>query len=219
MKCRVNESYGCLLGESLAVGLPAYLVRFSGCNLDCRYCDTAYARTEPGEERSVDDILAQVRSSGLGRVLLTGGEPMLQADAVVALCQSLVRDRVEVLVETNGTLPLDRLPSKVVKVVDVKTPGALPGASPPPFLDANLECLGGADQLKVVLSSIQDYDWAVAFLAARSPLPLPPANVLFSPAWGQLGPAELADRMLQDRLPFRFHLQVHKVVWGERRGT
>ncbi len=219
MECRVNECYACVLGESLGGGLPTFLIRLSGCNLDCRYCDTRYARTEPGSLRSVDLLREDSRAARLGRVLLTGGEPMLQHQAAIALCEGLLDDGIEVHLETNGTLPLGRLPSEVIKVVDVKTPGALgiPAHGATPFLESNLPLLGPADQLKLVLTSPEDYRWAVAFLEARSPLPIPPGNVLFSPAWGLLRPVDLADWMLADRLPYRFHLQLHKVVWGEKR--
>jgi len=223
MECRVNECYACVLGESLGIGLPAWLIRLSGCNLDCGYCDTRYARSEEGQVRTVRALRDEARAARFGRVLLTGGEPMLQAEAAIELCRGLLSDGIEVHLETNGSMPLHGLPREVVKIVDIKTPGSCASGTAVPegtsFLDENLGCLGPADQIKLVLTGRGDYLWATAFLAARAPLPIPPGNVLFSPAWGQLPPSDLADWMLQDALPCRFHLQIHKVVWGERRGV
>lgn len=166
MDCRVNETYGCLLGESLDAGLPAWLIRFSGCNLACTYCDTRYASEEPGSLVPVSSLVEQAVSSGLGRVLITGGEPLLQSDAVIELSLALNHHGIEVLLETNGSLPLDSVPPFVTKIVDVKTPGA---GSNPVFHPRNLDLLNPHDQLKFVLTSRSDYLWARESLAIRNP--------------------------------------------------
>jgi 7-carboxy-7-deazaguanine synthase len=215
MQCRLNELYDCHMGEGTAVGLPAVLVRLAGCNVRCRYCDSRYACDEPGQPREIDDVVADILARPAPLVLVTGGEPMLQQEAVLALAGQLHHHGRHVVVETNGTLPLAPLPPFVEKVVDVKTPGA---AVMPPFDLGNLAHLQPHDQLKFVLSDRADYDFAVAFLARHRP-PLAPGNILFSPAFGLLDPRHLSLWMLEDAIPFRFHLQVHKAVWGDKRGV
>jgi len=215
MQCSINETYPCIIGESLATGLPAYLVRFTNCNLACSYCDTRYARTEEETKIQVDELAQQVIDSLLNRALLTGGEPMLQEEAVNKLMLLLNRAGVETWLETNGTIPLASVPKFVHKVVDVKTPGA---GHAPTFHMGNLECLFPADQLKFVLTGRADYEWTLSFLKEQD-IPLPPGNVLLSPAAGRLSSRRLAEWMLEDRSPFRFHLQLHKFVWGDQRGV
>jgi 7-carboxy-7-deazaguanine synthase len=211
----VNELYPCILGESLQAGLPAALVRLAGCNLDCCYCDTRHASQEPGREMAADAVCREVLSMDLPRVLITGGEPLLQKEGLAALCHELAAEGIEILVETNGTLPVSDAPPDAMLVVDVKTPGAKARV---PFAESNLALLSPEDQLKFVLTGEADYRWALRFLAAHR-VPVPPGNVLLSPAWGSLAPQTLAQWILHDRLPYRFHMQMHKVVWGERRGT
>jgi 7-carboxy-7-deazaguanine synthase len=215
MQVTINEIYPCIVGESLQAGLPATLVRLSGCNLACDYCDSRYACVESGQRRGVEEVASALAASPLPRTLITGGEPMLQEDAVVELAAALLRTGHEVLLETNGTLPLARVPAAVIKVVDVKTPGAQAGV---PFLAENYRFLQPHDQLKLVLTGREDYVWAKGFLAAFPP-PVPLGNVLFSCAWNRLAPARLAEWLLADRLPVRLHVQFHKVLFGERRGV
>jgi 7-carboxy-7-deazaguanine synthase len=168
MQVTINEIYPCIVGESLQAGLPATLVRLSGCNLACDYCDSRYACVESGQRRGVEEVASALAASPLPRTLITGGEPMLQEDAVVELAAALLRTGHEVLLETNGTLPLARVPAAVIKVVDVKTPGAQAGV---PFLAENYRFLQPHDQLKLVLTGREDYVWAKGFRvpAARAP--------------------------------------------------
>lgn len=215
MDCELNEMYPCLLGESLDVGLAAALVRLSGCNLDCSYCDTQHARTEAGETLAIETVVDRVERLGLSRVLITGGEPLLQKEAVVELSRLLLGREMGVMLETNGTISLVDVPPEVVRVVDIKTPGAEAGE---PFCEKNIGLLTPRDQLKFVLCDWIDYEWATTFLASVR-LPIPPTSVLFSPAAGTLKASQLAEWMLAERSPYRFHLQVHKTVWGNRRGT
>lgn len=215
MACHVNEMYPCILGESLGAGLPALLIRLAGCNLRCRYCDTTYSLSEAGTPRSVQELVAFWREGGLSHVLVTGGEPLLQADSVL-LMQSLLDAGATVHLETNGSLTAREVPAAVRKVLDVKVPSSAPGL-PPSFLLENYRYLQPWDQLKFVVSSREDYLWGLAFLLAH-PAPLDPAHILFSPAGGQLEPVVLAEWMVQDRLAYRFSLQIHKVLWGNERG-
>ena len=146
--CQVNEIYPCLMGESIAVGLPAVLLRLSGCNLACQYCDTLHSRTEPGNPMTAEEVVDKVATFGLPRVLITGGEPMLQPEATRLLAaRFLSQDRV-VYLETNGSLPLDDVPPGVIKVVDVKSPGSGHGDS---FLRANLKALGPSRRVEIRL--------------------------------------------------------------------
>lgn len=215
MECRINEIYPCHLGEGVAVGEPATLVRFAGCNLHCRYCDTQYACTPGGESMAVADVAARCLDSGLPNVLITGGEPLLQASACIALVDALVAAGLHVLIETNGSQPVARLAGKAELVLDVKTPESGERAS---FHMDNIAALTRQDQLKFVLLSRGDYDWARAFLARANP-PIPARNVLFSPAAPSLSPQDLSRWMQTDRLPYRFHIQAHKAVWGDARGV
>jgi 7-carboxy-7-deazaguanine synthase len=215
MDCEFNELYPCLLGESLDAGLAAALVRLSGCNLDCSYCDTIHARREDPEVVPVEALVDRIVRLGLPRALITGGEPLLQKEAVVKLSRLLLEQGLEVMLETNGTISLADVPAGVVKVVDVKTPGAEAGM---PFLEENVSLLTPRDQLKFVICDWIDYEWTVTF-ASSLRLPFPSSSVLLSPAAGSLKAGQLAEWMLNERSPYRFHLQMHKTVWGDRRGV
>lgn len=216
MKCLVNEIYPCFMGESTAVGLPAALVRLSGCNLNCTYCDTAYSRSESGTSMELDEVVQRVADLDLHRVLITGGEPMLQASATGSLAATMLDRGWTVYVETNGSLPLGSLPEGVIRIVDVKTPGSGCGGS---FLTSNLQVMRPHDELKFVITSRTDYDWSKEVLKSLSPLPLSSERVLFSPCSPSLAARQLADWILEDRLDVRFHIQMHKYVWGDARGV
>lgn len=216
MKCKVSEIYPCILGESRHSGRPATLVRFAGCNLRCRYCDTSYSwLSDSGEDMTVESVVDRVMAMGMRMTLLTGGEPLVQKESALSLCKNLVSSGVPTLIETNGSVDLAGLPSEVTKVVDVKCPDSGHGSS---FLMENLSELTDQDDLKFVLSSREDYDWATGFVRQHC-AHLPGHCILFSPAAGRIEPEKLAEWILGDRLDVRFHLQIHKVVWGDRRGV
>ncbi len=204
------------MGESKAVGLGAVLLRLSGCNLACSYCDTLHSRTETGHSMSVTHVVQEVVKQGLPRVLITGGEPMLQPHATAALAQAFLDRNMAVYLETNGSISLAGLPDELIRVVDVKTPGSGFGDS---FLSGNLSLLRPHDELKFVISSREDYLWSVEFLTQHSPLGIPNENVLFSPCAPTVKPVELAEWIMHDRLDVRFHIQMHKFVWGDARGV
>jgi 7-carboxy-7-deazaguanine synthase len=210
---RITEIYASIQGETQYAGLPCTLVRTTGCDLRCTYCDTAYA-FYGGSDMSLEQILAEVRRLGAPLVLLTGGEPMLQRE-IVALAELLLEAGYRVMIETSGAHPVDVLPAGVVRIVDVKTPGSGEGGRA--RLDV-LEGLRPQDAVKFVLSDEADYRWAADLirdrgLAART-------EVLLSPVHGKLDPRELVGWVLRDRLPARLNLQLHKYVWGaETRGV
>jgi len=209
---RVTEIFFSIQGEGSRAGRPCVFVRFTGCDLRCAYCDTAYA-FHGGRDLSRDEILAEVARHPSRFVLLTGGEPTLQQE-LPELATDLLARGYEVAVETHGQRPLDALPRAVIRIVDVKTP-----ASGEPTTDFSyLDRLEAHDEVKFVVCSEDDFRWSERVvrhhrLEGR-------VHVLFSPAWGQVDPKDLARWMLASGLEARLSLQVHKVIWGaETRGV
>jgi 7-carboxy-7-deazaguanine synthase len=203
---RVTEIFFSIQGEGSRAGRPCVFVRFTGCDLRCGYCDTAYAFTG-GRDMSRGEIVEAVARHPSRFVLLTGGEPMLQKD-LPALAEELVTRGYEVAVETHGQRSLDALPPSVVRIVDVKTPGSGEATRDFGYLDR----LMPHDEVKFVVCSEEDFRWSEAVvrrhrLEGRS-------HVLFSPAWGQVEPKDLARWLLESGLDARVSLQIHKVVWG-----
>ena len=210
---RISEIYTSVQGETQYAGLPCTLVRTTGCDLRCGYCDTAYA-FYGGKEMELPEILAEVRRLGAPLVLLTGGEPMLQRE-IVALAELLLADARKVMIETSGAHAVDVLPDAVVRIVDVKTPGS--GESH----RMRWEVLAGlrpCDAAKFVVCSEADYRWAVEVI--REHRLSERTEVLVSPSHGQVDPRQLVAWMLRDKLPVRLNLQLHKYIWGaEARGV
>jgi len=221
---RITEIYPAVMGESRHSGWPCVIVRLTGCHRRCVYCDTAYA-FQGGEDMSVDDVLDRVRSLGHGMLMVTGGEPLLQRD-VVPLMARARQAGLSVVLETSGTrgvvVALDEVPAGVCRVVDVKTPGS--GISADQIDWDGLSGLGPDDEIKLVLSDHADYAWTRELigegLAVDGRLRRLPRGVLVtvSPGWGALAPRDLAAWVLRDRLPVRFQVQLHKVVWPEAEG-
>jgi 7-carboxy-7-deazaguanine synthase len=203
----VNEIFYSIQGESTRAGQPCVFVRLTGCDLRCSWCDTEYAFYE-GRKRSVDDVLAEVERYGCPLVEVTGGEPLLQTD-VYDLMKRLIEQGRTVLLETGGHRPIDRVPSAVVKVIDVKCPGSGEAAR---NHWPNLESLLPHDEVKFVVKDRADYDFAKDILE-RYRLASRCAAVLFSPVHDVLEPRELSEWMLADRVPARLQLQVHKYIW------
>ena len=198
-------------GEADAVGWPTVFVRLTGCPLRCQYCDTAYA-FHGGEWRTLDELLAEVADQGVPRVCVTGGEPLAQPNCLALLAQ-LCDAGHQVSLETSGAIDVTAVDPRVTRVVDLKTPGSGELAR---NLMSNLADLRATDQLKFVICDRADYDWAKAIVAERGLAARCP--VLFSPSYGQQDPRSLAEWILADRLPVRFQLQLHKLLWGEARG-
>lgn len=219
-RLHVCELFYSIQGESTRAGLPCLFIRLSGCNLRCSYCDAAYTWDDRGRDYTAAELLAWVRAQNCPLVELTGGEPLLQ-EPVYALMEALVAADFRVLLETNGSIALERVPPRVGVIVDVKCPGSAMAAH---WCDANLELLrrrallGSSDEIKFVLSGPQDFHWAMDFLAHNRLAGLLP--ILFSPVQPQFPPKELAELMLRHHSPARLQLQLHSLLWpGQRRGV
>lgn len=210
-RLRLTEIFHSLQGESASVGWRTVFVRLTGCPLRCGYCDTAYA-FKGGDWWEIDNILETVAQYEARHVTVTGGEPLAQTECVnllTALCDA----GYQVSLETSGAIDISTVDPRVVRVMDLKTPGS---GEMDKNLYANIEHLRAADQVKFVITDEADYQWSRDQLqrwdlAAR-------CEVLFSPVAGDLPPAQLADWILRDRLDVRFQLQLHKVLWGNEPG-
>jgi len=219
---QITEIYKSLQGESTYAGLPCVFVRLTGCNLRCSWCDSEYTFTG-GRKMSGDEIRSEVcrLSPAGGLVEITGGEPMLQERELVPLMQNLLESGYTVLLETSGERPLEGVPTQVVKIVDVKCPDSGEGGT---FQLPNLSVLTPHDELKFVLSSRADYDFATEFIASHH-LASRVHAILFSPAFRKdatgtrdsshclLDPQQLAEWMIADNVPARLGLQLHKFIW------
>ncbi|HVY81333.1 MAG TPA: 7-carboxy-7-deazaguanine synthase QueE [Steroidobacteraceae bacterium] len=210
-RLKITEIFYSLQGEADTAGIPTTFVRLTGCPLRCQYCDTAYA-FHGGEWWEIDAILARVQELGAKHVCVTGGEPLAQKNCVELL--RLLADRGHrVSLETSGAMSLEFVDPRVVIVADVKTPGS--GEESRNRYD-ELARLGSKDLVKFVICGREDYEWSRAKIAE---LELPSrCTVLFSPSHEQLAARDLADWILEDRLPVRFQIQLHKYLWGNTPG-
>jgi 7-carboxy-7-deazaguanine synthase len=210
-RLRITEVFLSLQGESTRVGLPTVFVRLTGCPLRCGYCDTAYA-FHGGQWRELPELVEQVAAFGVRHVCVTGGEPLAQRaclDLLAALC-----DRgLSVSLETSGAMDVGTVDRRVSRIVDVKTPGS---GELERNLWSNLDALEAKDEIKFVLCGREDYEWARGVIADRDLSSR--CTVLMSPSHAQLEATQLADWIVQDRLPVRFQMQLHKTLWGNVAG-
>lgn len=210
---KICEIFPGIQGESSYAGLPCVFVRMTGCNLRCEYCDTTYAYEE-GSEMSEKEVLASVKTYGLKLVEITGGEPLLQKDALL-LIEKLIDNGHTVLLETNGSISIKDVDDRAVIIMDVKTPKS--GMFEKMDM-LNLKYLRPKDEVKFVIADRQDYEWAREFIKDYGLQDI--CKVLLSPAYGKLPPADLSHWILEDSLPVRLNLQIHKYIYGpETRGV
>ena len=209
---RITEIFLSLQGEANTVGLPTVFVRLTGCPLRCGYCDSAYAFSG-GEQISVEEIVTRALAYGVPRVTVTGGEPLAQP-GVYHLMAELCERALDVSLETSGALDIARVDPRVVRVLDFKTPDS---GECHRNMWGNVAHLTPRDQVKFVLCSRADYDWA-RMKCDEHGLYDRVADVLFSPSHEQLEPRALADWIVQDRLPARMQVQLHKLLWGDEPG-
>lgn len=210
---RVTEIFHSVQGESTWAGLPCTFVRLTGCPLRCVWCDTEYSFTG-GEKMSLDEIVDRVEAIGTPLVEITGGEPLIHRNAFT-LTERLLDLGYTVLVETSGAVDIAPLDVRAHRIMDLKCPGSGESSK---NLWSNLDHLTGRDELKFVLRDRADYEWARNVVRERGlDRRLQDGSlraILFSPVWGDLGFQELADWILEDRLPVRYQLQLHKLIWG-----
>ena len=210
----LSEIFCSIQGESSYAGLPCIFIRLAGCNLRCKYCDTTYSY-ETNFSKSIDEIVAKIiQYSPIKLVEITGGEPLLQKDTSL-LFEELIKNNFQILLETNGSISLKNVPPEIVKIVDVKTPGSNCEDS---FLLENLSYIHPAkDEIKFVLCNRSDYDWANDFIRKHK---LKKLKILFSVVTDNIEPKVLAEWIIEDRLPVRMQLQLHKYIWDkDKRGV
>lgn len=210
-RLRITEIFFSLQGETRTVGLPTVFIRLTGCPLRCGYCDTAYAFSG-GTLFSIEEILEKVASYKAYYVTVTGGEPLAQKDSLKLLKQ-LCDQGYEVSLETSGALDISKVDPRVIKVVDIKTPGSKECDK---NLFENLQHLLPHDQIKFVICNREDYEWSKKIIETYQITDQ--CEVLFSPSFSEQKPGELADWILQDQLPIRLQIQLHKVLWGDTPG-
>jgi 7-carboxy-7-deazaguanine synthase len=208
---KITEIFHSLQGEALQAGLPTVFIRLTGCPLRCTYCDSEYA-FYGGEWVHFDDILIEVRRYETPYVCVSGGEPLAQKRCS-GLLTRLCDEGYEVSLETSGAVDISLADRRVSRVMDLKTPGS---GEEEKNLWSNLKELTSKDQIKFVICSREDYEWAREQLRARKLASF--CDVLLSPAWGLVEAKELAEWILEDHLPVRFQLQIHKLLWGDVAG-
>lgn len=206
-RLHINEIFYSIQGESTHAGRPCVFVRLTGCNLRCRWCDTEYAFYE-GRKMTIDEVAAMVASHGCKLVEITGGEPLLQ-EGVYPLIDSLLKSGHTVMIETSGAVDVSKLDPRVIKIMDLKCPGS---GECERNLWSNLDHLTGHDEVKFVMADRADYEWARDVIRNRN-LGGRVNAILLSPVFGELDPADLAKWILEDRLPARMQIQMHKQIW------
>jgi 7-carboxy-7-deazaguanine synthase len=213
-RVRVNEIFHSIQGESTWAGQPCVFIRLTGCNLRCTWCDTAYAFYE-GTQMEIAAVMDRVRGYGCKLAEITGGEPLLQK-GVHALIEALLNEKYDVLIETSGERDISAVDRRVIKIMDLKCPDS---GEAERNRWANIQCLSPRDEVKFVIASRRDYEWARRVID-KYQLVSSVNAILISPAFGAIKPADLAAWILLDRLPVRMQLQMHKYIWSpDRRGV
>jgi 7-carboxy-7-deazaguanine synthase len=203
---KVNEIYYSVQGESSKAGLPCVFVRLTYCNLRCSYCDTEYAFYE-GEEKTIEEIISEVRKYNCNLVEITGGEPLVQNESL-ELMKKLCDEGFEVMIETGGSLPVKDIDKRVMIIMDLKCPSSKMMKK---NLYENIEFLKKTDEVKFVIGNREDYNWSREIIEKYRLNEK--CSILFSVVFGQLEPVQLVNWILEDRLNVRYQLQMHKIIW------
>ena len=223
---KINEIFLSIQGEGTRAGELCVFLRTFGCSFNCSYCDTKYASTAStastgsateateAKEYSVAELVEAAKNFGVNLVQITGGEPLEQAETPL-LAEKLLENGFEVLIETNGSQNISVLPKKVIKIMDVKLPWVSKTNEKEHFYYDNLKYLSENDEVKFVIDGEKGYNWAKNFVETHKI----PCKIIFSPCFGEISPAELAERIIADKLPVRLGLQIHKILWGDKRGV
>ena len=205
----VTEIYKSVQGESTYMGLPCIFIRLTGCNLRCVWCDTTHAFHD-GKKLSIHQIIDKVKSYDIKLVEITGGEPLLQKE-VFPLMESLLKNEFKVMLETSGSLAINNVPAKVIKIIDLKCPGS---GEENKNLWENLNHLTPTDEIKFVIADKADYEWSKKVLQDYELDKK--VSVLFSPVFEKLKLKDLTEWILEDNLPVRLHTQLHKYIWDQK---
>ena len=208
---RITEIFYSLQGESNTVGIPTVFIRLTGCPLRCVYCDTAYAFTG-GKKLSINDIITEAEQYNTPFITVTGGEPLAQPGCIELLTE-LLNKNFKVSLETSGAIDISNVDQRTVKVMDLKTPSS---GELNKNLYENIQYLNSKDQVKFVIGTNEDYNWSKAILTEYALSDR--CEILFSPVMGLQNPTELAEKILRDRLPVRFQIQLHKLLWDDAQG-
>jgi len=211
-KLKVNEIFYSLQGESSYVGLPTTFIRLTGCPMRCNYCDTEYAFND-GNNLTVIEILDVISNYKTKNITVTGGEPLAQKECW-NLLESLCNQNYIVSLETGGGITIKNIDERVKIILDIKTPGS--GEEKNNLWD-NLKFIKSEDEIKFVITNLEDYKWAKKVLIRENLFEK--ASILFSPASGKVNPKDLADWILEDHLKVRFQIQLHKMIWGQIPGV
>lgn len=210
---KVCEIFSSIQGESSYAGIPFVFVRLSGCNLRCNFCDTTYAYDE-SNEMSIDEVLEKIKGFGIRFVEITGGEPLLQKDILI-LIKKLLDEKYIVLLETNGSMSIKEIDTRVIIIMDIKTPKS--GMFEKMDIE-NLKYIKENDEIKFVVIDREDYEWVKNFIYKYNLIDR--CKILLSPAHGILSPENLSKWILDDKLPARLNLQIHKYIFGQdKRGV
>lgn len=211
---KVCECFTSIQGESTRAGCPCFFIRLAGCNLRCFWCDSAYAYEQDGQPCSIEQLVCRAQDAGVSLVEITGGEPLMQPQTP-ALCAALLEDNFTVMIETNGSFDISVLPPACIRIIDVKCPDSGESDS---FLLKNLDRLRSSDEMKFVLSSKADFDWALEFVGGYDLKNT--CTIVFSPNLLKLAPKDLVAWILENKAPVRLGLQIHKFIWDpDRRGV
>lgn len=214
MELNICEIFFSLQGESTYAGLPCVFIRLSGCNLNCTYCDTVYAKTE-SSLMDLNAILKKIESYNCNLVEITGGEPLLQSNTI-GLISALINKNFKVLLETNGSINIQNVPTECIKIIDIKCPSSGESHN---NLKKNLNFLTTKDELKFVIGTKDDYEFAKAFITEEN-IDISFGKIHFSPVFGIIRPGTLAGWIINDKLDVRLSLQMHKIIWDkDRRGV